>query len=107
MCRLPLCGEYVMPASPSACRWIATHGSLCAPQTRIQNYQNEAPEKLNEDQKRLLKTLPTLEAVSKELEEVKKAIEVRGLGLAVTILGCRPDTACRCMRQKRLKSSRS
>ena len=45
-------------------------------QTRIQSYQNEPPEKLNEDQKRLLKTLPVLEAVSKELEEVKKAIEV-------------------------------
>ncbi|RPD78222.1 hypothetical protein L226DRAFT_286231 [Lentinus tigrinus ALCF2SS1-7] len=44
--------------------------------TRIQSYQNEPPEKLNEDQKRLLKTLPVLEAVSKELEEVKKAIEV-------------------------------
>ncbi|KAH9855194.1 hypothetical protein C2E23DRAFT_751794 [Lenzites betulinus] len=44
--------------------------------TRIQTYQNESPEKLNDDQRRLLKTLPTLEAVSKELEEVKKAIEV-------------------------------
>ena len=56
-------------------------------QTRIQNYQNEAPEKLNEDQKRLLKTLPSLEAVSKELEEVKKAIEVRGSGLIVAFSG--------------------
>ncbi|KAI8993793.1 hypothetical protein BD414DRAFT_456900 [Trametes punicea] len=44
--------------------------------TRIQNYQNLPPEKLNEDQKRLLKTLPQLEAVSEALEEVKKAIEV-------------------------------
>ncbi|KAI0356158.1 hypothetical protein OH77DRAFT_1423757 [Trametes cingulata] len=50
--------------------------------TRIQNYQNEPPEKLNEDQKRLLKTLPALEAVSKELEEVKKAIEVHEAELA-------------------------
>ncbi|KAI0769327.1 hypothetical protein BD413DRAFT_81589 [Trametes elegans] len=52
---------------------------------RIQNYQNELPEKLNEDQKRLLKTLPTLEAVSKELEEVKKAIEVHEAELAQEI----------------------
>jgi hypothetical protein len=34
-------------------------------------------DKLNDDQKRTLKTLPSLEAVQKELEEVKKAIEVR------------------------------
>jgi hypothetical protein len=34
------------------------------------------PEKLNDDQKRTLKTLPTLEAIQKELGEVKKAIEV-------------------------------
>ncbi|KAF9263158.1 hypothetical protein L218DRAFT_999812 [Marasmius fiardii PR-910] len=31
---------------------------------------------LNDDQKRSLKTLPTLEAIVKELNEVKKAIEV-------------------------------
>lgn len=34
-------------------------------------------EKLNDDQKRTLKTLPLLEAVHKELEDVKKLIEVR------------------------------
>ena len=34
------------------------------------------PEKLNDDQKRTLKTLPTLEAIQKELGEVKKAVEV-------------------------------
>ena len=34
----------------------------------------------------MLKTLPTLEAVSKELEEVKKAIEVRESGPIVVIL---------------------
>ena len=96
-----------MPAGPPACRWTATYGLLSAAQTRIQNYQNEAPEKLNEDQKRLLKTLPTLEAVSKELEEVKKAIEVRESGLIVAIRRCRPDTTYRCMRQKWLKSLRS
>lgn len=33
-------------------------------------------EKLNDDQKRTLKTLPTLEAVQKELGEVQKVIEV-------------------------------
>jgi len=33
-------------------------------------------EKLNDDQRRTLKTLPGLEAVQKELGEVKKAIEV-------------------------------
>ncbi|OBZ68064.1 hypothetical protein A0H81_11920 [Grifola frondosa] len=43
--------------------------------TRIQNYRNEPADKLNDDQKRLLTTLPILEAVSKELEEVKKAVE--------------------------------
>jgi hypothetical protein len=36
-------------------------------------------EKLNDDQKRTLKTLPTLEAVQKELGEVKKAVEVCNL----------------------------
>jgi len=35
------------------------------------------PEKLDDDQKRTLKTLPTLEAIQKELGEVKKAVEVR------------------------------
>ncbi|OSD04029.1 hypothetical protein PYCCODRAFT_1364691 [Trametes coccinea BRFM310] len=50
--------------------------------TRIQNYQNLPPEKLNEDQKRLLKTLPQLEAVSEALDEVKKAIEVHEAELA-------------------------
>jgi hypothetical protein len=33
-------------------------------------------EKLNDDQRRTLKTLPGLEAVLKELGEVKKAVEV-------------------------------
>lgn len=31
---------------------------------------------MNDDQKRILKSLPTLEAVQKELMEVKKAVEV-------------------------------
>jgi len=43
---------------------------------RISAYAATDPEKLNDDQKRTLKTLPTLEAVQKELGEVKKAIEV-------------------------------
>lgn len=45
-------------------------------QARISTYASTPAEKLNDDQKRTLKTLPSLEAVQKELEEVKKAIEV-------------------------------
>jgi hypothetical protein len=44
--------------------------------SRISIYASTDPEKLNDDQKRTLKTLPTLEAVQKELGEVKKAVEV-------------------------------
>ncbi|KDR74988.1 hypothetical protein GALMADRAFT_268537 [Galerina marginata CBS 339.88] len=44
--------------------------------SRITIYAATDSEKLNDDQKRTLKTLPTLEAVQKELGEVKKAIEV-------------------------------
>ncbi|GLB45084.1 hypothetical protein LshimejAT787_1901620 [Lyophyllum shimeji] len=43
---------------------------------RISTYASTDPEKLNDDQRRALKTLPSLEAVQKELGEVKKAIEV-------------------------------
>ncbi|KAJ7783094.1 hypothetical protein B0H16DRAFT_1297286 [Mycena metata] len=43
---------------------------------RISTYASTVPEKLNEDQKATLKTLPGLEAVQKELGEVKKAVEV-------------------------------
>ena len=39
-------------------------------------------EKLNDDQRRSRKGLPSLEAVLKELEEVKKAVEVRLLRLS-------------------------
>ncbi|KAI0949462.1 hypothetical protein AcW1_009068 [Taiwanofungus camphoratus] len=42
--------------------------------SRIEVYSSDAPDKLNEDQKRLLKTLPALEAVEKEVQEVKKVI---------------------------------
>jgi len=45
-------------------------------QARVSTYASMPPDKLNDDQKRTLKTLPSLEAVQKELEEVKKAIEV-------------------------------
>ncbi|RDB16820.1 hypothetical protein Hypma_002371 [Hypsizygus marmoreus] len=44
--------------------------------SRISIYASTDSEKLNDDQKRTLKTLPTLEAVQKELGEVKKAVEV-------------------------------
>ncbi|EIW83003.1 hypothetical protein CONPUDRAFT_164020 [Coniophora puteana RWD-64-598 SS2] len=43
--------------------------------TRISSYASIEYEKLNDDQKRTLKTLPALEAVHKELDDVKKAIE--------------------------------
>ncbi|KAH8995606.1 hypothetical protein EDB92DRAFT_1845000 [Lactarius akahatsu] len=44
--------------------------------TRIQSYATLDPEKLNDDQRKALKSLPSLEAVVKELEEVKKAVEL-------------------------------
>ncbi|PPQ97795.1 hypothetical protein CVT26_012840, partial [Gymnopilus dilepis] len=49
---------------------------------RITIYAATDPEKLNDDQKRTLKTLPVLEAIQKELGEVKKAIEVHEAELA-------------------------
>ena len=45
-------------------------------QKRIKEY-NVPETELNDDQKRSIENLPGLEAVVKELEEVKKAIEVR------------------------------
>ncbi|KAF8160611.1 hypothetical protein B0H34DRAFT_697356 [Crassisporium funariophilum] len=44
--------------------------------SRISVYAATDSDKLNDDQKRTLKTLPTLEAIQKELGEVKKAVEV-------------------------------
>ncbi|KAG7091074.1 hypothetical protein E1B28_010131 [Marasmius oreades] len=44
--------------------------------TRISSYATADHDTLNDDQKRSLKTLPTLEAIVKELSEVKKIIEV-------------------------------
>jgi hypothetical protein len=58
------------------------HLTLCAPQSRISVYASTESEKLNDDQKRTLKTLPTLEAVQKELGEVKKAVEVRNINIS-------------------------
>jgi len=49
---------------------------------RIQSYSTTPVDKLNDDQKRTLKTLPVLEGVQKELEEVKKAIEVHEAEIA-------------------------
>lgn len=43
----------------------------------MQSYASTDPSKLNDDQRRTLKTLPGLEAVVKELTELKKAVEVR------------------------------
>ncbi|KAG2032456.1 hypothetical protein BDR03DRAFT_752180 [Suillus americanus] len=45
--------------------------------SRIANYATVDYEKLDDDQKRTLKTLPSLEAVQKELKDVKHLIEVR------------------------------
>ncbi|KAF5326419.1 hypothetical protein D9611_000485 [Ephemerocybe angulata] len=58
---------------------------------RITSYANTDPEKLNDDQKRTLKTLPTLEAVQKELGEVKKAIETYEADLASGLAAKRLD----------------
>jgi hypothetical protein len=46
-------------------------------QSRIASYASTDYEKLDDDQKRTLKTLSSLEAVQKELADVKKLIEVR------------------------------
>lgn len=52
--------------------------------TRIQTYAKLDPEKLNDDQRKALKSLSSLEAVVKELEEVKKAVETSEADRAVT-----------------------
>ncbi|KAJ3992708.1 hypothetical protein F5050DRAFT_1787057 [Lentinula boryana] len=53
--------------------------------TRITTYINADPTTLNEDQKRALNSLPALEAVSKELSEVRKAVEVHEAELAIEL----------------------
>ncbi|KIY50400.1 hypothetical protein FISHEDRAFT_65003 [Fistulina hepatica ATCC 64428] len=50
--------------------------------TRIQTYEATDPAKLNDDQKATLTTLPALEAVQKELGEVKKSLEAHEAELA-------------------------
>jgi hypothetical protein len=45
-------------------------------QQRIKEYSSKPTSSLNEDQKRTLATLPQLEASSRDVEEVRKAIEV-------------------------------
>jgi len=42
-------------------------------------YAAKDSEKLNDDQKRIIKTLPALEAVQKEVGEVKRTIEVNNV----------------------------
>ncbi|KAJ8076801.1 hypothetical protein PM082_001224 [Marasmius tenuissimus] len=54
--------------------------------TRISSYANADPNTLNEDQKSTLKTLPALEAIVKELGEVKKTIEAYETELATDLL---------------------
>ncbi|THV05122.1 hypothetical protein K435DRAFT_961506 [Dendrothele bispora CBS 962.96] len=51
-------------------------------QTRISSYATADPSTLNEDQIRTLTTLPALEAVAKELADVKSAIEAHESELA-------------------------
>ncbi|KAF5393198.1 hypothetical protein D9757_000532 [Collybiopsis confluens] len=53
--------------------------------TRITTYTTVDPMSLNEDQKRAVSSLPALEAVSKELAEVKKAVEAHEAELAVEL----------------------
>jgi len=50
--------------------------SATSQQSRIASYAATEHEKLNDDQRRSLKTLSSLDAVYKELEDVKKSIEV-------------------------------
>lgn len=58
---------------------------------RVASYAAMDYEKLNDDQKRTLKTLPSLEAVQKELEDVKKLIESHEAELAREIAARRAD----------------
>ncbi|EGO00239.1 hypothetical protein SERLA73DRAFT_168035 [Serpula lacrymans var. lacrymans S7.3] len=58
---------------------------------RVSSYASTEYTRLNDDQKRTLKTLPSLEAVQKELEEVKKAIEVHEADLQNDIVAQRAE----------------
>ncbi|KIK09725.1 hypothetical protein K443DRAFT_671049 [Laccaria amethystina LaAM-08-1] len=59
---------------------------------RIAGYAATDSEKLNDDQKRIIKTLPALEAIQKELGEVKKAIEVHESELVHELAAKRVET---------------
>ncbi|KAF7315406.1 TMP-TENI-domain-containing protein [Mycena indigotica] len=59
---------------------------------RISTYAATDLDKLNDDQKATLKTLPALEAVQKELTEVKKAVETHEAQLAVEVARTRQQT---------------
>ncbi|KAI0087950.1 hypothetical protein BDY19DRAFT_201224 [Irpex rosettiformis] len=61
--------------------------------TRIQGYSTTPVEKLNEDQLRSLKTLPVLEGIAKELEEVKKAVEVHEAEVAQEVARVKAEAA--------------
>ncbi|KAJ3560081.1 hypothetical protein NP233_g11073 [Leucocoprinus birnbaumii] len=54
--------------------------------TRGQNYASMDPEKLDEDQKRIIQQLPNLEVVQKELISIKSAIETHEAELAHDLL---------------------
>ncbi|KAG1861611.1 hypothetical protein DFJ58DRAFT_777566 [Suillus subalutaceus] len=58
---------------------------------RITSYATTDHEKLDDDQRRTLKTLPSLEAVQKELKDVKKLIESHEADLAREIAAKRAD----------------
>ncbi|KJA27568.1 hypothetical protein HYPSUDRAFT_74623 [Hypholoma sublateritium FD-334 SS-4] len=60
---------------------------------RITPYVSMDSAKLNDDQKRSLKSLPTLEAVQKELGEVKTAIEAHEAELAQELANKRQEVA--------------
>ncbi|KAH6914491.1 hypothetical protein BKA70DRAFT_1182739 [Coprinopsis sp. MPI-PUGE-AT-0042] len=59
---------------------------------RVAGYAVTDPAKLNDDQKRSLQGLPALEAVQKELGEVKKVIEVYEAELSSEIAAKRAET---------------
>ncbi|KAI0695550.1 hypothetical protein BC835DRAFT_1414834 [Cytidiella melzeri] len=59
--------------------------------TRIQSYSTTPIERLNDDQVRSLKVLPVLEGVVKELEEVKKAVEVHEAEIAQEVAAIRAE----------------
>ncbi|OJA16841.1 hypothetical protein AZE42_03623 [Rhizopogon vesiculosus] len=59
--------------------------------SRLTSYASTDYKKLDDDQKRTLKTLPSLKAVQKELEDVKKLAEIREADLAQELAARRAD----------------